>query len=212
MEARAALFETMRWTRRCLRLPQHLERMCRSAEVFDIPFDRQRAQTEALAATSGLDGSRMHRVKLTLWPDGQFDVCTTCVDPDDLIINAVAIYPEPLPSDALWARHKTTERSVYEAAHAYARQLGADEAIVMNERGEVMEGSYTNLWVMQGENLVTPPVEATGGLPGIHRCEMLRRDPMAREGILKERDIHDAQGVFVGNALRGLQRVAVLDA
>jgi 4-amino-4-deoxychorismate lyase len=78
---------------------------------------------------------------------------------------------------------------------------GVDEAVFLNERGEVCEGAITTVFADLGDGLVTPPL-ACGLLPGILRAEMLTLG-RAREGLLGMDDLVRAQ-LFVGNALRGL--------
>jgi 4-amino-4-deoxychorismate lyase len=97
-------------------------------------------------------------------------------------------------------RVKTTARRAYDAARA-ALPAGVDEAVFLNERGEVCEGAITTVFANLGEGLITPRL-ACGLLPGILRAEMLTLG-RAREGLLGVDDLVRAQ-LFVGNALRGL--------
>tara|TARA_B100002051_G_C16686755_1_gene613062 strand:+ start:1045 stop:1359 length:315 start_codon:yes stop_codon:yes gene_type:complete len=97
-------------------------------------------------------------------------------------------------------RLKTTARAPYDAARA-ALPEGVDEAILLNERGELCEGTITNLFLKRDGTYLTPPC-ASGLLPGILREEMLETGA-AREAVLQPEDL--AQGeVFMGNSLRGL--------
>jgi branched-chain amino acid aminotransferase len=49
-----------------------------------------------------------------------------------------------------------------------ARTAGADEAILLNETGLIAEGSSSNLFCVDNNALLTPPI-ACGALPGITR-------------------------------------------
>ncbi len=60
-----------------------------------------------------------------------------------------------------------------------ARARGADEAIVLNTRGNVAEGSASNVFIVTGVRLLTPPVDA-GALPGIARATVLELAPSLR--------------------------------
>lgn len=97
-------------------------------------------------------------------------------------------------------RHKTTERTLYERTRA-ALPDGIDEALFLNTRGEVAEGTITNIFADLGDGLLTPPL-ASGCLPGILRAELLASG-RAREATLKVEDLSDAR-LYMGNALRGL--------
>jgi 4-amino-4-deoxychorismate lyase len=98
-----------------------------------------------------------------------------------------------------WLRHKTTRRAVYDADRA-ALPDGVDELIYMNTRGDLCEGTITNLFVRKGDVLVTPPISA-GCLPGVLRSSLICAGK-ARVGKLREEDLQGE--VYVGNSLRGL--------
>jgi para-aminobenzoate synthetase / 4-amino-4-deoxychorismate lyase len=94
--------------------------------------------------------------------------------------------------------HKTTQRRVYEerrAAHA-----GADEVILVNERGELTECTIGNLVVEIGDARFTPPLEC-GLLAGIFREELLERGRVA-ERVLYPSDLPAATGLWLVNSLR----------
>ena len=70
----------------------------------------------------------------------------------------------------------------------------------LNERGEVSEGTITNVFLDLGGDLLTPPATC-GLLPGVLRAELLA-SRICREAVLAPADL--ARGrLFVGNALRG---------
>jgi para-aminobenzoate synthetase/4-amino-4-deoxychorismate lyase len=101
--------------------------------------------------------------------------------------------------------HKTTRRETYarEWQH-YADTAKADEVLYLNERGELAEGSRTNIFVERGGKLVTPPL-ASGLLPGVLRSELIASGK-AVEDTLSLDDLANAEAVYVGNSVRGLVR------
>jgi para-aminobenzoate synthetase/4-amino-4-deoxychorismate lyase len=80
----------------------------------------------------------------------------------------------------------------------------------MNERGELTEGSFTNLFVERGGLLLTPPVSC-GLLDGTLRRALLA-DPArpAAEAVLYPEDLDTADRVYLGNSVRGLMRAEML--
>ena len=100
--------------------------------------------------------------------------------------------------------HKTTERAAYEAARAGFAPARADEVILLNERGELCEGTITSIFVDAGEGgrLLTPAARC-GLLPGVLRAELLD-EGRAEEAVLTVADLDRARSVWVGNSLRGL--------
>jgi branched-subunit amino acid aminotransferase/4-amino-4-deoxychorismate lyase len=131
---------------------------------------------------------------------------------------------EPIPSDAVWRvavaerrfssadpllRHKTTRRALYEDALTEAAQrCGADEVLFQNERGELCEAARCNLFVPQGEILLTPPL-SSGLLPGTLRAALIAQG-RARESTLRLEDIAQSE-FFLGNSVRGLVRARLVD-
>jgi len=108
-----------------------------------------------------------------------------------------AISPERTDSRDLFLRHKTSWRELYESE---AKRLGTDEAIFLNERGELTEGARSNIFLKRDGILLTPPLEA-GLLDGRLRAELLAQGK-AREARLMPDDL--AGELYFGNSLRGL--------
>jgi 4-amino-4-deoxychorismate lyase len=95
-----------------------------------------------------------------------------------------------------WLRHKTTRRALYDRVRATLADA-VDEALFLNERDEVCEGTITNLFFDRGQGLRTPPL-GCGLLPGVLRTEL-----SCPEEVLLAKDLGLVQ-LWVGNALRGL--------
>ncbi len=112
----------------------------------------------------------------------------------------LGLAPARLASDDPWLTVKSTRRAAYDAARA-ALPAGVDEAVFLNERGEVCDGTITTLFFDRGQGLRTPPL-ACGLLPGVLRAQLLAAGQV-REEVLYGADLAAAR-LFVGNALRGL--------
>ena len=93
-------------------------------------------------------------------------------------------------------------------ARLEAQAVGADDALLLNSRGQVTESSIANILVQRGTELLTPPL-ADGVLPGITRALLLERLPV-REVSLTESDLAQAEGILLTNSL-GLRAVAQLE-
>ena len=100
--------------------------------------------------------------------------------------------------------------------HLAARQEAIDtdcfEALLLNERGELVEGSVSNLFVVFGDIVKTPP-PSSGALPGVTRaiCLDLLRDSAidCREEVLFPAALADATEVFLTNSV--IEIVPVVD-
>lgn len=190
------LIETFRWEPAAgfARLPAHLDRLGRGAAALGIPLDG-RAVARALA---GIAGSEALRVRLTLGLDGAVAVTATPLGAAKAEW-VVALAEARIFSGDPWLAVKSTRRPVHDAVRA-GLAAGVDEAVLLNERGEVAEGTITSVFVARAGGLVTPPL-ASGVLPGVLRAELLA-EGRCREAVLRAADLRD--GFWVGNALRGL--------
>lgn len=106
-------------------------------------------------------------------------------------------------------RHKTSSRELYTAEFEEARALGYDEVVFFNERDELCEGSRSNVFVRNGREWRTPPVES-GALPGVYRRHLIETVPNVSEATLYIQDILEADTVYFTNAVRGLARAEIV--
>lgn len=91
---------------------------------------------------------------------------------------------------------KSNRRAAYDAARADL-PADLDERLLLNERGEVCDGTITTVFFDAGEGMRTPPLEA-GLLPGILRETMLETG-RCREAPLPGRP---CRGCGSGSAIR----------
>lgn len=185
------LIETLLWDGAAYpRLPLHLERLQRSAAVLGFPCDTG----AVMAALAGGDNAPA-RVRLTLGPVGQVAVTRARLPPAAPEWR-LGLASERLRSDDPWLGVKSTRRAVYDHARANLPK-GLDEVVFLNERGEVCEGTITNLFFDRGQGMRTPPL-ACGLLPGVLRAELA-----CAEEVLLPADLPHMR-LWLGNALRGL--------
>ncbi|MBZ9959211.1 MULTISPECIES: aminotransferase class IV family protein [unclassified Mesorhizobium] len=198
------LIETMRWEPPMgfLRFERHLARLYGSAAELGFACDPQRIGDVLGKAVDGACNAL--RTRLALARSGD---------------TAASVQPyEPLAADKVWTlrlartrldsndmllRHKTSHRQVY--AHARAEYLitQADEVLLANERGEMCEGTITNVFADFGDGMLLTPRLDCGLLPGVLRGALLD-EGRAREAIYSFDDLKSARALYVGNSLRGL--------
>jgi branched-chain amino acid aminotransferase/4-amino-4-deoxychorismate lyase len=99
-------------------------------------------------------------------------------------------------------------------ARAQARAAGADEALMLNTRGEIACAAAANLFWIEGGRLYTPVLEC-GVLDGIMRAQALAGAAAAGTETLEVRAgreaLDRAEAVFLTNSLVGVQPVTALD-
>lgn len=187
------------------RLAQHLERAARTCARLGIPFERGACETALQeAAREALENlpaeTALLRCRLTLDRQGRVEAAAApaAVPPPRW---RIVVSDTRLAAGDPWLAVKTSQRRLYDETRA-ALPPGVDEAVFLNERGEVCEGTITNVFVRLEGVLVTPPLSC-GLLPGILRAELLDSGA-AVERVLTLDDLRRAEALFLGNSLRGL--------
>ncbi len=198
------LIETFAWRPEGIaRLELHLARLKRSARALGFVFDRVRV-AEAVEA---LGGDVPLRCRLTLGAAGDVEIATAVL-PAAAIQWTVRIAPERLRSDDGLLRHKTTRREAYDQLRAELPE-GVQEWLFLNERGELCEGTITNVVLTMADGVRLTPALSSGCLPGVYRQSLLDAG-LVQEAALTEVDLRQAKSVHVTNALRG-EILAVCD-
>ena len=192
------LIETFRFDPKdgALHLALHLKRIKHSAKVIGFPF----CEKTALNEIGNLSSKHALRCRLTLGELGDFDLQSeTLVDTKR--VWKIAIAEQKLSSSDPWLRHKTTLRRIYdEARSSLPKEL--DELLFVNEKGEVCEGTITNVFVQLIDGgWITPPL-MSGCLPGILRQIKLQSGTV-RERIITINELLKCRQIMVGNSLRG---------
>lgn len=173
----------------------HLDRLRRDCAAVGFSLDEAAVAAELARLPRGM----VLRLRLTVDAFGQAEVTHQPLPPNPRLWKVV-ISGVTLDSGNPWLRVKTSHRPDYEAARADLPP-DCDEAILLNERGELCEGTITNLFLRKDGRLHTPALSC-GLLPGILRQSLLARGE-AQEAVLTPADLEEGQ-IFCGNALRGL--------
>ncbi len=212
------IFEGIRfYNSRVFRLEEHLERLWDSARsiCLEIPMS-QRAMTEALLETIRKNSLRDGYVRLLVTRGvGNLGLNPVqCKHPSVIIIAAtITLYPASVYQNGLTVVTCATRRISPAALNPAVKSLnylnnvlarieanlsGADEALMLNEAGNVAECTADNVFVIKHGQLFTPPITA-GALRGITRSVAL---DIAAELGLKSLEIditrHD---VFVADEM-----------
>jgi len=89
------------------------------------------------------------------------------------------------------------------------KALGADEAIVCNDKGKICEGSVTNLLLRIDDKWVTPPI-SDGVLPGVMRALVIEYCGVSVRSV-DQSEIQQVQSAFLLSSLRIAQPVTSID-
>jgi len=199
------LLETLCWDGvRYRELDRHLERMAGSAQYFRFGFDREMV-TSALEAAGRKAGATPSRVRLTVTETGEPSVVVKSLSLSADVVR-LAVDDDPVDSTDPMLFHKTDARDRYDSRRA--RHPGADDVVLVNERGEVTETSIANLVARIGGRWYTPPLES-GLLPGVERDRLLAEGTI-EERVLTPSDLREAAELAVINSVRSWRPARLL--
>jgi len=199
-----SLIETILWTEEggYFLNDLHLNRLKKSCEYFSINLEMGflKKELNLLAKQLKAKGDKF-KIKILADFGGGFTLKYFSFDEQKLPVKIRVSSQRVNPRD-IFLYHKTTKRELYEKERKKALSLGFFDAIFLNNRGELTEGSISNIFILKNGILYTPPVKC-GLLPGILR-EHLLKNGQAKEKVLRKNDIKKAQKLYIGNSVRGL--------
>jgi branched-chain amino acid aminotransferase len=211
------VFETVKVTERgAFAVRRHLDRLTRSAAALGLPAPDHGEIREAIEAV--LDGRDFPRGRLRItYTGGQGPLGSEApYGPPTLIIMLVPADRAPQLTSivtAPWTRNehgalagvKSTSYAENVRGLRYAASHDASEAIFLNTAGHICEGTGTNIFVVFGDKVITPPL-SSGPLAGITR-ELIMEWSVVEERDLTLDQAKCADEVFITSSMRDVQGV-----
>jgi branched-chain amino acid aminotransferase len=204
-------------------LRRHIERLHRSARGLglDVPLGDARLRDAIDGLLAAAPAGEVGRLRVTVTggvaPPGSgrgtsgptLIMAVAPLEPWEPDTVAITV-PWPRNERSAVAGLKTTSYAENVVALAEARKLGATEAIMANLVGNLCEGTGTNVFVVRGGVLSTPPLLA-GCLAGVTRALLLEELPDADEDNLPMAALPEADEVLLTSSTRDVQPLRVLD-
>ena len=226
-------FETVRlYGKEPFRLSEHLERLRRSCARFGISLglteEAVRGVLAELLFCTGLSKTSA-RITVTRGPHtGDLGLPassapTAIIEVRPLVLPPPQWYERGLrlhvsefavsPQHPL-AGHKSLNYFIFLAARDAARRAGADEALLLDPTGQVVEAATSNIFCVRKGLLRTPPLDS-GALPGVTRravLELCHAEGLpCREVPLPLKEVATSDEVFLTNSLVELLPVAAIE-
>jgi branched-chain amino acid aminotransferase len=216
------VFETARVANGSLLLAgHHFERLLQGLGLLQIAHaaDLDNTLLQLISELCGLNScSASAKVRLAVFrganSEAEYVIEATPVKPFPSHLNphgwAIGLYNEALKTCDAFSNLKTANYLPYVMAQRFALEKGLDECIVLNSRRFIADGSKTNLFVLHGNEVYTPPLSA-GCVNGVMRKYVISR-LRALGCIVKEEDLEvanviQASEVFMTNAIEGIRWV-----
>jgi branched-chain amino acid aminotransferase len=211
---------------------RHLERLERSSEAILLPVLPRERVIQAVQETLGAAGNPDSYIRIIVTRGaGEIGLDPALADRPRLI---VMVRPLRLPDESLYregakialvAVRRNLRRAMDPAvksgnylnnimALAEAKRAGADEAVMCNAEGRVVEGSTSNVFLVAGGRIRTPAL-GDGLLDGITRrrvFELARGAGIPIEDAhLVPADVLAADELFLTSSIRGVLPVVRVD-
>jgi branched-chain amino acid aminotransferase len=216
------VFETIKCVNgRSFALTRHLDRLTLSAKRVDLPEPDVDAIAEGVrACLAAAPPWQLGRIRVTytsgpgpLGSDRGGQGTTTIVivgeQPAFPPSADVAVVPWPRNERGALAGVKTTSYGDNAKALAYAKERGGAEAIFANLAGDLCEGTGSNIFIVTGGRLVTPPL-SSGCLAGVTRALVLEWYG-GEEADVPLSALYDAEEAFLTSTTRDVQPIRAVD-
>ncbi len=223
------VFSTMRVSQGALfAFERHFARMRHDAQLMRVPFELEPDQLNALLlslveANHAFDG--VLRVAVVRNRGGLFEAPNQDRDFDLVAFTAeltqwgkgvnLTYVPNARLGTSPFAGTKITSWAQNLTWYEQAREKGFDEAILLNECGEISECTSANIFAIEGEDVWTPPLATSGCLPGVTRAILLEEVHVPgvriRERVLTPSELESADAVFITSTTRDLLPVFAVD-
>ena len=191
----------------------HLDRLEKSAMYFSFTYDRNYIDLLLERHVEYIKSNDFENFKIRVLLSKRGDIsitsdATPLIDNDELPV--VVLSKNNIDSQDAMYFHKTSLRDFFVSEYnKYHSETGCLDVLFVNEKGELTEGSFTNLIIEKDGIYYTPPI-ACGLLPGIFRQQFLKDKTMkTQEKILRPEELFTADQVYLCNSVRGLIPVQI---
>jgi branched-chain amino acid aminotransferase len=207
---------------------RHYDRMARDAARMHVPFRMSSPELEAallrLVAANNAFAATL-RVAIVRNKGGLFEAPQLSRESDVIAFTTdltdwgegvkLSYVPNGRHAASPFAGIKMTSWAQNLTWYEEAHEQGFDEVILLNELGHVSECTSANIFVIQDDNVWTPPVESSACLAGVTRAILLEqihvRGLTVAERELTPSDLEESGQVFITSTTRDLLPVLEVD-
>jgi len=212
-------------------LSDHFNRIERAAKLLKINLPEFLTESFLKKQIAGLL-TRMKlfqavRVKLTVYRKGE-GLYIPMTDLADVIIEAtylgkgsyelnaegltIGIYADMFKPKSVYSSIKAINSQPYILAGIFARDNGFDDVLLLNDEGNIVEATSSNVFVVKGNDILTPSL-SYGCVDGIMRKQVIKLAAHLHLNVdadanIKPYDLTNMDEVFLTNAVSGLRYVS----
>ncbi|HEX2608586.1 MAG TPA: aminotransferase class IV [Flavisolibacter sp.] len=213
-------FETMKICSGAIPLwAWHVKRMESSLKLLQFPFaGKDLPDPDLILELCRRNGCQaLGRVRIAFFRTSKgwgFAVEAWSLDREINYLNQVglslAIYPMVRKSTDAFSNLKSANYLPYVMASLYAQEKGVDDCLVLNSFHHIADSSKANVFLVKNNVLITPALHQ-GCVNGVMRGYLIENCKSigiaVRQQVVTEKDLMEADEVFLTNAVYGLRWV-----
>jgi len=202
------LIETMLWSKKTgfFLLKEHLRRLKDSSLYFEFHYNQKHLRALLSELKKQFNAETLYKVRLLLYKDGSISLTHQKLTGVINSAKLATISKFRTSSKALFLRHKTTNRKLYDEEYRKYRKSGYYDVLFRNEKAEITEGAISNIFIKSGKFYYTPPL-ACGLLNGVYRRYLLNKRPNIKEKVLTLKELKNADKIYLVNSVRGINKI-----
>lgn len=218
-----AFFETMLYRDGGVKLlPLHYRRLAKTIGLLQMEppegLSSEKLESEIYRLVQHM-GLQTAKIRITIWRNGEgtytpqenstsYLIEAAAIDPKYLQLNekgyVLDIYRDTYKNTGFLANLKTIGCLTYTLASLFVKKHGLDDAILLNNHGRVAECTSSNIFLVMGNEIITPPL-AEGCLDGVMRRHLIETLPQkgftVKEQPIEIESLEKADEIFTTNAL-----------
>ncbi len=206
-------------------LTRHWRRLAAGGKALGITVPSLEVMREALVAVMQANGLSAARLRFTVTSGDGPPSSDKSGSPPTLLAVATPLFVWPESSAVAtvpWTRNengplaglKSTSYAENVRCLMHAKAQGAGEGILGNTRGELCEGTGSNLFVIEADRILTPPL-ASGCLAGITRALVIEACQAAgvpvEERTLPMSILQHVDEAFITSSTRDVHPISAID-
>lgn len=210
------IFETLRtYNGKIWQISEHLERLYESAKMrgWTLAWTPKKL-AEAVEKTVAKNNFKESRIRVTITPGVKEATLFIWVQPLEKLPDAVyrkGVSAITFPLERPFPQMKTTGMQPLLIARAEAVKKKAFEALLINRKGCITEGTWTNVFIVRKKILITPRLGVLLGTTRETIINLARKLFRVKQRDISRRELLNAEECFLTNAPKGIVPVVRID-